>query len=92
MTRHLRKRQAGAFADEPSWLRQLEAPRIAAAIGGGSADDDDIANKLDEFDPQAAARKVFANDPRAVALQELIDREPEKVAHQLRSWITDERD
>lgn len=92
MTRHLRKRQAGAFADEPSWLRQLEAPRIAAAIGGGTADDDGVADKLDDFDPQAAARKVFANDPRAVALQDLIEREPEKVAHQLRSWITDERD
>lgn len=89
LTRGLKKRQAGAFADEPSWLRQLEAPRIAAAIGGGG---DGPGSQIDAFDPQAAAREVFKNDPRALALEELVQREPEKVAHQLRTWITDDKE
>lgn len=92
LTRGLKKRQAGAFAEEPSWLRQLEAPRIAAAIGNGGGGVEDSGPRLDEFDPQAAAREVFRNDPRALALEELVQREPEKVAHQLRTWITDEKE
>ena len=91
LTRGLKKRQTGAFADEPSWLKQLEAPRIAAAIGSGGGGDEPT-QRLDEFDPQAAAREVFKNDPRALALEDLVAREPEKVAHQLRTWITDEKE
>ena len=86
ITRHLRKREADPFAEEPSWLRELELPSAPRSIAMG----DDPTERLDDYDPQAEARKVFANDPRAIALEDLVAREPEKVAQQLRTWITEE--
>jgi len=88
VTRFLRRREEDAFAQEPSWLRQLQA----TPTGGGTlpAPSSPAAPKLDEYDPQEAARKVFESDPRALALEDLIQREPEKVAHQLRTWITED--
>jgi flagellar M-ring protein FliF len=86
LTRALKKREADPFADEPSWLRGLHAAQLPAGPRG----DDEATAALDVFDPQAAAREVFANDPKAIALEDLVQREPEKVAHQLRTWITED--
>lgn len=95
VTRGLRKRQTDTFAEEPSWLRELQAgsfgPTTARSHGPAGLIDEEV-EKLDEFDAQAAARKIFATDPRAIALDDLITREPEKVAHQLRTWITEEKE
>jgi flagellar M-ring protein FliF len=87
VTRFLRRREEDAFAQEPSWLRQLQAGPTQGAVGGDARP---AAERLDGFDPQAAARAVFENDPRALALDDLVQREPEKVAQQLRTWITEE--
>ncbi|MCW2997613.1 MAG: fliF [Solirubrobacterales bacterium] len=87
VSRHLRKRQDGVFADEPSWLRQLGEP-ATAQLGAGDPNGTDAV--LDAFNAQEAARKVFENDPRAIALEEIVAREPEKIAHHLRTWITEE--
>lgn len=86
ITRHLRKREADPFAEEPSWLRELELPSAPRSLPAG----DMPTQRLDEYDPQAEARKVFASDPRAIALEDLVAREPEKVAQQLRTWITED--
>ncbi|MEA2303753.1 MAG: flagellar M-ring protein FliF [Solirubrobacteraceae bacterium] len=85
VTRFLRKRESGAFADEPSWLRELQIgprPALAAASGGGTGQE--------RFDPEVAAREIFNSDPKAVALDELVKSEPDKVAQQLRTWITED--
>lgn len=90
VSRHLRGRQEGAFIDEPSWLRQLGEP-APALLGAGTLDEAaERQNALDAFDAQEAARKVFANDPRAIALEEIVEREPEKIAQHLRTWITED--
>lgn len=91
VTRHLRRREDDPFADEPSWLRALPAP----------APDDDGADHLPALPVPAQpaidlsiaedAASVFRNDPRALALEELVVREPERVAAQLRSWIQEDR-
>jgi flagellar M-ring protein FliF len=86
LTRGLRKRETDPFADEPSWLRGLQS----AALPAGDTIDGSGLAPLDAFDPEAAAREVFANDPKAIALEDLVQREPEKVAHQLRTWITED--
>ena len=88
VTRHLRKRESDAFAHEPSWLRQLELPAGGAGVlaAGGSAPTERLAT----YDSQAAARALFQHDPKAMALEELVKSEPEKVALQLRSWITED--
>ena len=44
----------------------------------------------ERFDPEAAAREIFKSDPKAVALDELVKSEPDKVAQQLRTWITED--
>ncbi len=88
VSRHLRKRQTGAFTEEPSWLRQLGEPSGPTLLNAGRQDAQQEA--LDQFNAQEAARKVFANDPRAIALEEIVAREPEKIAQHLRTWITEE--
>lgn len=88
VSRHLRKRQDGVFTDEPAWLRQLGQP--APALLGPGDFEEDSRLELERFDAQEAARKVFANDPRAIALEEIVAREPEKIAQHLRTWITEE--
>lgn len=87
VSRHLRKRQTGAFIEEPSWLRQLGEPAGPNLLNAGGLDDAQEA--LDSFNAQEAARKVFANDPRAIALEDIVAREPEKIAQHLRTWITE---
>jgi flagellar M-ring protein FliF len=89
VSRHLRKRQNGVFAEEPSWLRQLGQPEPALLAAGGPVVEDPK-HDLNAFDAQAAARRVFANDPRAIALEEIVEREPEKIAQHLRTWITED--
>lgn len=91
VSRHLRKRQSGAFAEEPSWLRQLSEP-AQAALPAGPPIEEEEKHVLEEFDAQAAAKKIFANDPRAIALEEIVEREPEKIAQHLRTWITEDAD
>lgn len=89
LVRQVRRRESDAFAEEPSWLRALSEP---ARLGAGDPMDEmtEIMSLDDGFDPAAAARSIFENDPRAIALEELVQREPEKVAHQLRNWITED--
>ncbi|WP_354699788.1 hypothetical protein DSM112329_00043 [Paraconexibacter sp. AEG42_29] len=89
VSRHLRKRTSGAFAEEPSWLRQLSDP-APALLPAASLEEEVSGHALEDFDAQAAARRVFANDPRAIALEELVEREPEKIAQHLRTWITED--
>jgi flagellar M-ring protein FliF len=89
VSRHLRKRQTGAFTEEPSWLRQLGEPSGPTLLNAGRLEEEKQ-EALDQFNAQEAARKVFANDPRAIALEEIVAREPEKIAQHLRTWITEE--
>jgi flagellar M-ring protein FliF len=80
ITRHLRRREQEALADEPSWLKQLEAPRpvmeMPAGIGAG--------------EPTVVMESVATQDPRRQALEHVIATEPERVAAHLRTWITED--
>lgn len=86
VTRHLRRREADPFADEPSWLRALPVVEGHAALPAPRKEMDPI-----DLSPPDEALSVFKNDPRAMALEELVAREPERVAGQLRAWITEEK-
>jgi len=83
VTRHLRRREAETLMGEPVWLREIEAPTTVAqleAAGGyrlGAGDEDDA--------PSRARR-----DPVRGELEELIDSDPERVAQQVRAWMTEE--
>jgi flagellar M-ring protein FliF len=82
VTRHLRKREDQALLGKPVWLREIEAPTSLAELERG----------MDAYDDTIAlprARRPEANPVRA-ELEELIDREPERVAHQVRAWMNEE--
>ncbi|MGZ4166277.1 MAG: flagellar basal-body MS-ring/collar protein FliF [Solirubrobacteraceae bacterium] len=85
--RMLRRREREAFAGQPTWLRELEAPRTLASLeaaqqGGGAA----VAG--------GAPTEVMAlKSPVNVArrqVEDLVERDPERVAQQVRAWMTEE--
>jgi flagellar M-ring protein FliF len=82
VTRHLRRREDQTLLGEPVWLREIEAPTSLAELERG----------MDAYGDTAAlprARRPEANPVRA-ELEELVDREPERVAHQVRAWMNEE--
>jgi flagellar M-ring protein FliF len=82
VTRHLRRREDQALLGEPVWLREIEAPTSLAELERGTYGDD----------PTMAlprARRPEVNPIRG-ELEELVDREPERVAHQVRAWMNEE--
>src|SRR3954468_2175658 len=82
LTRRLRRRENQALLGEPVWLREIEAPTSLAELERG----------MDAYaDTQALPRirRPEANPVRA-ELEELVDREPERVAHQVRAWMNEE--
>jgi flagellar M-ring protein FliF len=82
VTRHLRRREAEALLDEPSWLKQLEAARPAAAMAPPVL-------AIPE-QPTVAMPAIANDDPRRQQLDDMISREPERVAAHLRTWITED--
>jgi flagellar M-ring protein FliF len=83
VTRHLRRREDQALLGEPVWLREIEAPTSLAELERG----------MDPYGEETRAlpraRRPEANPVRA-ELEELVDREPERVAHQVRAWMNEE--
>ncbi|WP_205696179.1 flagellar basal-body MS-ring/collar protein FliF [Conexibacter sp. SYSU D00693] len=81
MTRHLRKREDEELG-EPAWLAQLAAAEreaLPAAPAGQPAQPGMVIPTMQDFE-----------DPRKMAIENLVEREPERVAAQLRTWITEE--
>jgi flagellar M-ring protein FliF len=79
VTRHLRRREREALADEPSWLKQLEAQKPTLALPERPGD------VVPEVMPAIAT-----SDPRRQQLDNIIHDEPERVAAHLRQWITED--
>jgi flagellar M-ring protein FliF len=82
VTRHLRRREDQALLGQPVWLREIDAPTSLAALERG----------MDSYDDTIAlprVRRPEANPVRA-EIEELVDRQPERVAHQVRAWMNEE--
>jgi flagellar M-ring protein FliF len=82
VTRHLRRREDQALLGEPVWLREIEAPTSLAELERG----------MDAYDDTVAlprARRPQMNPVRA-ELEQLVDREPQRVASQVRAWMNEE--
>lgn len=93
VTRHLRRREEDPFAEEPSWLKALPKPQEEEVEEPTLQlpSPPDIRPEDLDFSPPDEAHSVFKTDPRAIALEELVVREPERVAQQLRTWITEDK-
>jgi flagellar M-ring protein FliF len=83
VTRHLRKREDQALLGEPVWLREIESPTSLAELERGSDPYGDETMALPR------ARRPEANPVRA-ELEELVDREPQRVASQVRAWMNED--
>jgi len=85
--RMLRRREREAFAGQPTWLRELEAPRTLASLeqaqqGGG-------AMMVNGAPTEVMALKSPVNVARR-QVEDLVERDPERVAQQVRAWMTEE--
>jgi flagellar M-ring protein FliF len=79
LSRHLRRRENEELAD-PTWLREIQAPRSLAEL------------EFAEQDTMAMAAPPVPPSEEAMArrrVEDLVDQEPERVAQQVRAWMKD---
>ena len=83
MGRLLRKRETEQFAGQPTWLRELEMPRTLAEIESQS-------QMADLEGPTVVARLRPPVNIAKQQVEDLVDRDPERVASQIRQWMTED--
>jgi flagellar M-ring protein FliF len=83
MRRTLRKRESEQFAGHPTWLRELEEPRSLAEIEAQT-------QMVDLEGPSVVARLRPPVNVAKQQVEELVDRDPERVASQIRQWMTED--
>ncbi len=75
IARYLRRREDEVLAD-PAWLRQLEAPMPIAQL-----------EHVDEDEPLPSL--VAARNTRRMQIEEVVQKEPERIATALRTWMNE---
>jgi len=79
MARHLRRREKEEIA-QPAWLTTVEEPTSLAALEAASEPATTMMATLPPRSPDASLN----------ALEQLMDREPERVAAQVKQWMRDD--
>lgn len=83
MSRMLRKRETEDFAGKPTWLRELEMPRSLSEL--------EAQTRMVDLDaPTMVARLRAPVNVSKQQVEELVDRDPERVAQQIRQWMTED--
>lgn len=88
IARALRKRERDEFAGDPTWLRELELPRPLSELEAQAGLSGAPAGELDP--PTAVARLRSPVSLARQQIEELVDRDPERVASQIRQWMTED--
>ncbi len=79
VARQLRKRESESLAGEPTWLREIEAPRTLA--------------ELERFEQPVPAQLTplrSPDNPARLQVEELVERDPDRVAQQVRAWMQED--
>ena len=76
VSRHLRRRESESIA-EPTWLREINGPTSIAALAAGRATPP----------PPLPERQI---NPARHHVEQLAEREPDRVAQQVRAWMKDD--
>ncbi len=78
MRRSIKRRERETFTGQPTWLRELETPRPLAALVSGD-------------DPQTEVKRLRSpvNVPKR-QVEELVERDPDRVAQQVRAWMSED--
>ncbi|HUA04106.1 MAG TPA: flagellar basal-body MS-ring/collar protein FliF [Solirubrobacteraceae bacterium] len=79
MRRNLRRREKETFAGQPTWLRELDSPRPLAALAAGG----------DEPQTEVKRLRSPVNVPKR-QVEELVERDPDRVAQQVRAWMSED--
>ncbi len=79
MRRNLKRREREVFSGQPTWLRELETPRPLAALAGG----------VDEEPADIKRLRSPVNVPKR-QVEELVERDPDRVAQQVRAWMSED--
>ncbi len=83
--RMMRRREREAFAGQPTWLRELETPRSLASLeagqNGGAVMNGGPTEVMALQSPVNVARRQ---------VEDLVERDPERVAQQVRAWMGEE--
>jgi len=74
VSRHLRRREGEELMGEPSWLRQLDQPRTVAQLEAS----------------RPAPEETVDHQNARTALDDIVKREPERVAAQLKTWLAED--
>ncbi|HEY2438747.1 MAG TPA: flagellar basal-body MS-ring/collar protein FliF [Solirubrobacteraceae bacterium] len=83
--RLLRRRERENFAGQPTWLRELEAPRTLASLERRQA-----AGQVQGAEPtEVMALRSPVNVARR-QVEDLVERDPERVAQQVRAWMSED--
>lgn len=79
VTRQLRKRENEALGNQPTWLNEIEAPRTLAEL-----------ERVEEYQPTQVLPLRSPDNPARLQVEELIDRDPERVAQHVRAWMQED--
>jgi flagellar M-ring protein FliF len=79
MRRNLKRRERETFEGQPTWLRELATPRPLAALGSGG----------DEPATEVKRLRSPVNVPKR-QVEELVERDPDRVAQQVRAWMSED--
>lgn len=79
-TRALRKREQETLAGEPTWLREIQSPRTLAEL-----------ERLEQMDHPTQVRPLRTPEqPARLQVEDLVTRDPDRVAQQVRAWMAED--
>ena len=78
MRRSIKRREKETFTGRPTWLSELETPRPLASLVSGD-------------EPQTDVKRLRSpvNVPKR-QVEELVERDPDRVAQQVRAWMSED--
>lgn len=81
VTRQLRRRESETLAGEPTWLNEIQAPRTLAEL-----------ERLEGNDHPTQVRPLRTPEqPARLQVEDLVDRDPDRVAQQVRAWMSEDQ-
>jgi flagellar M-ring protein FliF len=82
MSRMLGRREQEQFAGQPTWVRELESPRSLASVEAAQLEPGDQPTRIMQLRPPVNVAKKQVED--------LVEREPDRVAAQVRAWMAED--
>jgi flagellar M-ring protein FliF len=80
VTRQLKRCESETLAGEPTWLNEIEAPRTLAELERLEADDQ----------PTQVRPLRTPEQPARLQVEDLVERDPDRVAQQVRAWMAED--